>query len=162
MVNGSRSLLTAVMADGCHWRVFFRPVPPLFFYFLLFVTAMGELGVTSMVSSELGVELQSLEVRVTLLSLVVGVGLPSSLLSLFELLFPWRWRPDKASPILVSIRSRRGIYLLWLQQRWTRLKIRKIISWCTCRVHRLSEGTIGSKGFEFYLSNLNYSVKFSN
>ena len=75
-----------VVIDG----LFFRPVPPVFLYFLLFVTAAGELGVTSMVSSELGVELLSLEVRVTLLSLVVGVGLPSSLLSLFELLFPWR------------------------------------------------------------------------
>jgi hypothetical protein len=43
-----------------------RPVPSLFLYFLLFVTAMGELGVTSMVSSEVGVELLVLEVGFTL------------------------------------------------------------------------------------------------
>ena len=60
-----------------------KPVPHLFLYFLLFVTAAGEVGVTSLLSSEVGVELLPLKVGVTLLSLVVGAGLPPSL-SLFK------------------------------------------------------------------------------
>jgi hypothetical protein len=78
-------------------------VPPLFLYFLLSVTAAGEVGVTSMLSLEVGVELLPLEMRVTLMSLVVGAGL-LSLQSLFKSLPPWRRRrPDKALPRLESI-----------------------------------------------------------
>ncbi len=78
-------------------------VPPPFFYFLLSVTAAGEVGITSMLSLEVGVELLPLEMGVKSMSLVVGVGLLSSG-SLFESLAPWRRRrPDKASPRLESI-----------------------------------------------------------
>lgn len=76
MGNGGRSWQQWWMAaDLCwllRWRMavddglLLRPVPSLFLYFLLFVTTMGELGVTSMVSSEVGVELLVLEVGFTL------------------------------------------------------------------------------------------------
>ena len=76
MGNGGRSWQQRWMAADLCWLLrwwmavvdgrLFRPVPSLFLYFLLFVTAMGELGVTSMVSSEVGVELLVLEVGFTL------------------------------------------------------------------------------------------------
>ena len=60
-------------------------VPPLFLYFLLFVSIVGEVGVPSMLS----LELPRLEVvGVTSLSLLVGV-VPLSSLSLFESLPSW-------------------------------------------------------------------------
>jgi hypothetical protein len=77
---------------------------PLFLYFLFFISAAGGVGATSMLPAlEVGVEPPLMEeVGVKLLSLVMHVMLPSSLL-LFESL-PRRRRPDKASLRLVSIR----------------------------------------------------------
>jgi hypothetical protein len=75
-------------------------MPPLFIYFhrFVFVSAMGEVGVTSMLSLDVGVGPLSFKAGVTPLSLVVGVELQSSL-SLFESLLPWRRRkPNKTQP----------------------------------------------------------------
>ena len=75
-------------------------MPPLLVYFRLFVfvTAMGGVGVASMLSLEVGVGPMLFEAEITSLSLVVRVLLQSSL-SLFESLLPWRRRRlAKASP----------------------------------------------------------------
>jgi hypothetical protein len=83
-----------------------KPVPPLFLYFLFFVSVVGEVGV-QLPLLELGVEPLLSEVGVALLSLVVGIVLPllpSLLLSLFESLPPWRRRrQDKVSHTLASM-----------------------------------------------------------
>ena len=58
-------------------------VPPLFLCLLLFVFVTGEVGVMSMLSSEVEVKPLLLEVGVASLPLVVGVLLPT-LLSLLK------------------------------------------------------------------------------
>jgi len=60
-----------------------KVVPPLFLYFLLTVSMAGEVGVTSMLSLEMGAESPQLEMGVASLSLLVGV-VPDSLLSLVK------------------------------------------------------------------------------